>query len=41
MLSILTTAIMIIVAAWESISLRSGASELGVAEPSQSDATSA
>jgi low temperature requirement protein LtrA len=35
MLSILTTAILVIVAAWESISLKSGASE------AQSDATKA
>jgi low temperature requirement protein LtrA len=40
MLSILTTAIMIIVAAWEALSLRSGAAESAV-EGSQSDATSA
>jgi low temperature requirement protein LtrA len=37
-LSILTTAIMIVVAVWESISLRSGAAE---PEKSQSEATSA
>jgi low temperature requirement protein LtrA len=40
LLSILTTAIMIIVAAWESISLRSGAAE-PQSEESQSEATSA
>jgi low temperature requirement protein LtrA len=40
MLSILTTAIMIMVAAWESISLRSGAAESESAK-SQSEATSA
>jgi low temperature requirement protein LtrA len=40
MLSIATTAIMIIVALWESISLKSGAAEPR-AEPSQSEATSA
>ncbi|SHL61998.1 Low temperature requirement protein LtrA [Bradyrhizobium lablabi] len=40
MLSILTTAIMIIVAAWESISLKSGAAESEPAK-SQSEATSA
>jgi low temperature requirement protein LtrA len=40
MLSIATTAIMIVVAAWESISLKSGAAEPR-AEPSQSGATSA
>jgi low temperature requirement protein LtrA len=45
MLSILTTAIMIMVAAWESVSLKSGAaksrSEESRSEESQSDATSA
>jgi low temperature requirement protein LtrA len=40
MLSILTTAIMITVAAWESVSLRSGAPE-SQSEKSQSEATSA
>jgi low temperature requirement protein LtrA len=40
LLSIVTTAIMVIVAAWESISLKSGASE-SRAEESQSGATSA
>jgi len=40
MLSILTTAIMIMVATWESISLRSAAAEPR-SEPSQSEATSA
>ncbi len=40
MLSILTTAIMIVVAAWESISLKSGAAE-SRSEQSQSEATSA
>jgi low temperature requirement protein LtrA len=40
MLSILTTAIMIMVAAWESVSLRSGAAK-SRSEGSQSDATSA
>jgi low temperature requirement protein LtrA len=40
MLSILTTAIMIAVATWESISLRSGSAEPR-SEPSQSEATSA
>ena len=40
MLSILTTAIMIVVAVWESVSLRSGAAEPR-SERSQSDATSA
>jgi low temperature requirement protein LtrA len=40
MLSILTTAIMIIVAAWESISLRSGGAESS-SEKSRSEATSA
>jgi low temperature requirement protein LtrA len=40
MLSILTTAIMIMVATWESISLRSGAAESGSAK-SQAEATSA
>ena len=40
MLSLLTTAIMIIVAAWESISLKSGAAE-SRPEESQSEATSA
>jgi low temperature requirement protein LtrA len=39
-LSILTTAIMIVVAAWESISLRSGGGE-SRPEESQSEATSA
>jgi low temperature requirement protein LtrA len=45
MLLILTTAIMIMVAAWESISLQSGAaesqSEVSRSEETQSDATSA
>jgi low temperature requirement protein LtrA len=40
LLSIVTTAIMIIVAAWETISLRSGATE-SRPEESQSEATSA
>jgi low temperature requirement protein LtrA len=40
MLSMLTTAIMIVVAAWESISLKSGATE-SQSEQSQSEATSA
>jgi low temperature requirement protein LtrA len=40
MLSLITTAIMVIVAAWESISLRSGAPRLR-SEGSQSEATSA
>jgi low temperature requirement protein LtrA len=40
MLSVLTTAIMIVVAAWESISLKSGATE-SQPEQSQSEATSA
>ena len=40
MLSLLTSAIMIIVAAWESISLKSGAAS-SQPEPSQSEATSA
>jgi low temperature requirement protein LtrA len=40
LLSILTTAILIVVAAWESISLRSGAAE-SQSEQSQSEATSA
>jgi low temperature requirement protein LtrA len=45
MLSLLTSAIMITVAVWESVSLRSGAPELRSEKPqsgeSQSDATSA
>ena len=41
MLSILTTAIMLIVAAWESISLKSGASGPPELQETQSDATSA
>jgi len=40
-LSILTTALMIAVATWESLSLRSGAAKKSRAEAAQSDATSA
>jgi low temperature requirement protein LtrA len=40
-LSILTTAVMIVVAIWESLSLRSGAAKKSSAEAAQSDATSA